>query len=72
MTDTLKILIQIRLNLGYQITRRERIVLCTLKKDVGYLSILKRGVTSQEIDSRKVLVNDLIEKPLSILPILKK
>ena len=71
MIDALTILIQIKLNLEYQITGRRRSVLYALKKDVGHLSILRRSVTSQEIDSKSDLVNDLMEKLLSILPILK-
>lgn len=71
MINALKILNQAGLNPEHQTIGRRRSALYVLKKDVGHLSILKRSVTSQETDSRKDLVNDSIEKLLSILPISK-
>lgn len=62
MIDALTFLIQIRLNPEHQITGRRKSVLCTLKKDVRHLSIIKKSVTSQEIDSKSHLAKDSIEK----------
>lgn len=72
MTNALTIFIQIKLNLEHQMTKKWKTILCILKKDVDYLSILKKSMTSQKINSKSDLVNDLIEKLLNILPILKK
>lgn len=71
MINALKILIQIGLNSDCQITEREKNILCGLKKDVDQ-SILKMSVISQETNLIKDLVKNLIEKQLSILPILKR
>lgn len=62
MTNTLKILIQIRLNLEYQIIEKRRSVLYILKKDIGFLNILKNSITSQETDLRKDLINKFDRK----------
>lgn len=46
--------------------------MCTLKKNVNHLNILKKSVTNQKIDLKRDLANNLIEKLLGILRILKK
>lgn len=70
--DILTIFIQIGLNLKYEIIQKRKSVLCTLKKDVNHSNILKKSITSQEIDSKSNLMNNLIKKLLNILPILKR
>lgn len=71
--DALIILIQMKLNPEHQIIRRKRrSVLYILRKNVCYLSILKKSMISQKMNLKSDLANNLIEKLLSRLPILKR